>query len=399
MPVTSGRFWDYKPAISPDGKWLAFSRSEEGPSEIRVQPTAGGAARAIARTFADDRWPSWSRDSRRLMFHRLVDRGKALRILHRRTDKVLTVAGAAESPGQGSLSPDGRSVVYAAIQDGRQVLRIRDIAGGEARTLDGIQGAADFPRWSPDGRHIAFAFKPGEYWELATIQPDGEGLEIWTAALRPARSINALLDWSPDSRRIAFHASTQPFEANIYVLDTATRRIENVTSDDWYSEAPAWTPDGKALAFMSTRGGGWTWGFFQLTLADGKVSPIAAKADYTEKDFIRFAGDGRATWSAYGDDGIEYVVEREPGGAVTRRTAAGPWARWPSYSSDGGAILFTAVDHRVEYWIAENVTAPDSPILRKGSEAPVLTSVECDRQPAETQQAETVMSPLKMHHR
>ena len=392
-PVTAGKFWDYKPAISPDGRWLAFSRSTEGPSSVRIMPAGGGDPRPLAISDADDRWPSWSRQIPRMMFHRLVDRGSALRILDRSSGAIQVVAEGAESPGQGSFDPAGRRVVYSAMHSGKRVLSIRDLDSGSVRVIDPGPGECDFPRWSPDGSQIAFSFNTGEHWELATVAPDGRGFKIWTASLRNVRSINGVLDWSPDSRSIVFHASTDPFQADIYLLDLTSGKIRNLTADSWFSEAPAFTPDGSAVAFMSTRGGGWTWGFFQLTLASGTVAPLSS-ADYTEKNFIRIAHTGHAVWSSYGDDGVEYLMERPPGGKPERIGAAGRWARWPSYSSDGSRILFTAIDHKVEYWVADNVAAPDSPLMQAPPPPSVSTAPSCPPDPAEAR-----MSPVKMHHR
>ena len=343
---------------------------------------------------ADDRWPSWSARGDRLMFHRLVDRGAALRVLDRRSGTVRTVADASESPGQGSFDPHAGRVVYSAAKGGKLMLRIRELGSGSVRTIDSGPGDSAFPRWSPDGRRIAFAYNPGDHWDLATIQPDGSDLKIWTRSLRNARSLNGLVDWSPDSRRIVFHASTEPFEANIYVLDTATGKIQNLTDDAWFSEAPAWTPEGDAVAFMSTRGGGWTWGFFRLSLDDGKVSQIAAPPDYTERNFIRFSRDGWMTWSSYGEDGVEYVEERSPDGRIQRNAAVNRWARWPSYSADRGKLLYTEIEHRVEYWVADNVVAADSPLLKPIHESSTRAAARCGPEDAEPH-----MSPLRMQHR
>ena len=73
--------------------------------------------------------------------------------------------------------------------------------------------------------------------------------------------------------------------------------------------------------------------------------------------------------SVYGKDGIEYLAESLAGGDPTISSAAGPWARWPSDSSNGRLIVYTQIEHRVEYWVAEKLTGPGSPLRPKFSNA------------------------------
>jgi TolB protein len=363
LAVTSGPAWDYKPTVSPDGKWLAFSRSYEGPSAIWLQPLAGGQPRPLVTTSHSDRWPSWTATGDRLFFHRLVEQGTAVKMLDTRTGAVRTLVGAHERPLQASFDPRAQRVVYCAALHGRHVIRLLHVAHGTVQTLDTGPGEACFPRWSPDGHSIAFVAKVDQRWEINTIRVDGSKYTSWTKALPDLKGLYGPLDWSPDSTRIAFRADTQPFESDLYVLDTRRGEIRNVTNDTWFDEAPAWTPDGRGLLFMSTRGGDWTWGLFRLALADGAVE-VVASPDYTAKNFPRMSRNGSIIWSMENDRGVEYLAAKSRHGKIKTLTRAGAGARWPSYSADGRFILFTTVERRVEYWLAENMFAPGSPLLQ-----------------------------------
>ena len=363
LELTHGDVWDYKPTVSPDGKWLAFSRSMDGPSRIWVMPFPSGDAVPLNPLDYDndDRWPTWDRSGDKLLFHRLSERGLSVRILDRKTGAVTTVVGSDESPGQASLDPSSTQVVYAAIEGKRQVLRIRSLDGGTVRTLPlGVD--ATFPRWSPSGKDIAFTCWNGERWDICTIHPDGTGFRNWTDKIPGWRDLRDPIDWSPDSTKIAFHASMQPYEANLYILDLHDGSTHNLTNDSWFSESPSWSSDGKSIIFMSTRGGNWTWGFFKLSLEDSTFSAFAGP-DYTQRNFPRANHQGDVVSSMYNSkDGREYIAESLAGGAPTILSAGEPWARWPSYSSDGRLIVYTQLEHKVEYWVAENLTGPGSPL-------------------------------------
>ena len=54
------------------------------------------------------------------------------------------------------------------------------------------------------------------------------------------------------------------------------------------------------------------------------------------------------------DRGREVLAERAPGGTIEVLAEAGTGVRWPSFGGGRDLILFTTVDRRVEYWVAEN---------------------------------------------
>jgi TolB protein len=382
LELTHGDVWDYKPTVSPDGQWLAFSRSQDGPSRIWVMPFPAGDAVPLNPLDydSDDRWPTWDRAGD-IFFHRLSERGLAVKVLDRKTGAVKTVVGSEESPGQASLDPSSTQVVYGAVEGKKQVLRIRSLDGKTARTLPlGVE--ATFPRWSPNGKDIAFTCWSGERWDICTVHPDGTGFKNWTDKIPGWRDLRDPIDWSPDSSEIVFHASTQPYEANLYVLSLNDGSTHNLTNDSWFSESPSWSPDGKSIIFMSTRGGNWTWGFFRLSLENSTFSTVAGP-DYTQRNFPRANRQGDLVSSMYNSkDGREYIAESHAGGTPTIVSACEPWARWPSYSSDGRLIVYTQLEHKVEYWIAEHVTGPASPLQHQTAASNVSSATsKLDEQP------------------
>ena len=313
----------------------------------------------------------------------------------RETGAVTTVAASDESPGQASFDPSNTRIVYAAVEGTKQVLRIRSLEDKTVRTIPlGVDAA--FPRWSPSGKDIAFTCWSGERWDICTIRPDGTGFRNWTDQMHGWRDLRDPIDWSPDGGKIVFHASTQPYAANLYVLDLHDGSIRNLTNDSWFSQGPSWSPDGNSIIFMSTRGGNWTWGFFKLSLQNSTYSTFAGP-DYTQRNFPRANRRGDIVSSMYGKDGIEYITESLAGGVPAVSSAAGPWARWPSYSSNGRLIVYTQIEHRVEYWVAENLTGPGSPLQPPNISNAGGGNSKLDEQA--TASASGGSSPVDMFHR
>jgi TolB protein len=358
--LTSGKPWDYKPNISPNTEVIAFSRAEEGPSQIFLLPAKGGRAQQLTSAPDDDRWPTWDATGDRLLFHRLVQRGTAIKVLDRKTGNVRTLVDESERPLQASFDPRAERVVYCSQTDDRKVLKILNIATGVRRVLPTGPGQACYPRWSPDGKRIAYVGKSDRRWEVSVISPDGEDRQILTAANAELHGMDGPIDWSPDSTRLLFQSDTDPFEARIYVVDVNTRKVESVTDGNWFDEAPSWTTDGKGVIFMSTRGGNWTWGFFRRAIGGGNYETLAGP-DWNQKNFPRQGRSGALIWSIHDEQDRELLSERTRDGKVRVLEEAGVGARWPSYSSDESLILYTVMDHHVEYWIAENVISAIRP--------------------------------------
>ena len=359
--LTTGMAWDYKPNTSPNSEVIAFSRAEEGPSQIFLLPATGGKVQQLTSSPGDDRWPTWSKAGDKLLFHRVVENGKAIKALDRKTGEVRTLVDESERPLQASFDPRAERVVYCSQTDDRKVLKILNIATGERRILPTGPGQACYPRWSPDGKRIAFVGKSGGRWEVSVIRPNGEGRETLTAGSAELRGMDGPIDWSPDSTRLLFQSDTDPFEARIYVVDVNTRKVESVTDGNWFDEAPSWTPDGKGVIFMSTRGGNWTWGFFRRAINGGNYETLAGP-DWNQKNFPRQGRSGALIWSINDEQDRELLSERSPSGKVRVLEEAGVGARWPSYSADESQVLYTVMDHQVEYWIAENVPGTVRPV-------------------------------------
>lgn len=369
VPLTSGRPWDYKPATSPDGKFIAFSRSVEGPSHIFMMPAAGGRPWPVTNAAADDRWPTWSRDSRRILFHRAVDESLGVESIASGSHAPSMVIPPNEHPLQATRDPAGRRIAFCAETGAGRRVRVREASGGPARDVDTDGREGCFPRWSPDGTRLALVVRNGDRWDVAVVSPGGHDLKVLTAGHSGLRGMDGPLDWSPDGKRIVFHADTEPFEARLFVVDVATAAITPVTGTGFFDESPSWTRDGGGVLFMSTRGGNWTWGLFRVDLASGAVAPFVAP-DWVEKNFPREAAGGVRVWTGADKEGTDRLMEQSPGGPSRPVAGAPSGARWPEPSSDG-AVLYTRMTRHVEFWLIENPAGAAAPAARQPASAVV----------------------------
>src|SRR3989442_11120792 len=101
------------------------------------------------------------------------------------------------------------------------------------------------PAWSPDGQWIVFTSEREGSADLYRVKPDGTALERLTDD--PAYDDQAA--FSPDGQQIVFVTTRAGGTADLWILDLRTRKARPLTSGAGGDFRPAWSPDGKWIAF------------------------------------------------------------------------------------------------------------------------------------------------------
>jgi Tol biopolymer transport system component len=178
--LTSNAGLTTQPAISPDGKLLAYSsdRGGDGDLEIWVQPTAGGDPLRLTHIPADDHEPAFSPDSSRIAF-RSERNGGGVFVVPAQGGEVRHLAEHGRNP---RFSPDGNWVAYWVGSAGGDLLPpsagkifLVPAAGGTLRPFQSAFPSAVNPVWSADGKYILFE---------AMLEPDtatDRKADWWTA--------------------------------------------------------------------------------------------------------------------------------------------------------------------------------------------------------------------------
>ena len=150
------------PAVSRDGRRLAYSQHQVRENVWRVDLAGGGAAgppRQLMPSTREDGWPQYSPDGARIAF--VSNRSGTRQIYICDADgsnlvRLTSLAGGVERPYPG-WSPDGRSIVFATTDGGSTDLYVIGVQGGAPWRLTSDASAEYHPQWSRDGTWIYFA--------------------------------------------------------------------------------------------------------------------------------------------------------------------------------------------------------------------------------------------------
>ena len=152
-------------------------------------------------------------------------------------------------------SPDGRQIVFHATAEGASAtdLYLMNADGTNVRRLTTHPDSDTTPTWSPSGAQIAFTSDRTGRPQIYIMNVDGSGLR--RLPIPDAEADRAT--WAPAPfNEIAYAARTSASGFDIRIFDVASGDIRQITFGEGSNESPSYAPNGRHLAFTSTRRGG-----------------------------------------------------------------------------------------------------------------------------------------------
>ena len=304
-----------QPEISPDGQWVAYTvrtkmlKEDKNETRIWMVSTKGGEAIPMTADGISSGHPRWS--------------------------------------------PDGKFLAFTSSRNGgkSQVWLLNRLGGEAVRLTEVPQGVDDF-EWSPDSTKLVLILRDPKP-EDAEGAKDGEK----AAAAKPKTPPPYVID------RLQFKRDTVGYldrrRTHLYIFDAAKKTSTQITSGDYDDAQPAWSPDGKLLAFTSNR----SQPDPDATI-DANIWVVSAentdKGEHLTQVTTNPGPDSQPAWSPDGKS-IAYVTQLDPhlfwyatphlavapatGGAAKVLTMSfDRTVRRPHFSADGKFIYFGVED-------------------------------------------------------
>ena len=297
--LTNSYARDWQPARSPDGWRVAFVSDRDGNLEIYAVNADGTDLTRLTNNDAHDYQPVWSPDGRRIAFisernsDRLrLPRNEEIYVMNADGTDATRLTNNPDDDGQPTWSPDARRIAFTSVRDGNWDIYVANADGSGTTRLTHSPSSDLSPAWSPDGRRIAYVsaresvprYFPANT-EIYAMNADGTDITRLTNNKRVAREPA----WSPDGRRIAFSSSHGHAHSSIHVMNVDGSNSK-ITWGIVSGGAPAWSPDGRRIVFTDYPGDG------DIIEGDTEIYTISADGSeitqLTDNDY----GDYAPSW-------------------------------------------------------------------------------------------------------
>jgi dipeptidyl aminopeptidase/acylaminoacyl peptidase len=261
------------------------------------------------------------------------------------------------------LSPDGSKVIFFSERDlfsidlfladahtGKIIRKLTDTATDPH--FDSLQFLSSAGAWDRSGKRFVFPgiSKGQPVLTIVDVDRGRREREI------PIKELDEILNpaWSPDGRSIAFSGLVGGFN-DLFVYDLEASQLRRLTTDPYAELDPAWSPDGRQIAFSTDR---FTTnlpaivaGQLRVAVMDAASGEVTQVGGFEDAKNIspQWTADGRALYFLSDRQGITNIYRKEIGGATTQVTnlitgVSGITALSPALSVAQGRVVFSAYE-------------------------------------------------------
>ncbi len=245
-----------------------------------------------------------------------------------------------------SWSPDGKKFLFTRVPPGKMGLWTMNADGSDQKALMPKEPMPHFDgHWSPDGTRIVFVYDQlqGTDGKLQIDVIDADGMNRKT--LLPHKAFDEAPRWSPDGKQVAW-VSTRDKNQDIWVCDALGKNLKRLTSDPGPDNGPTWSPDGKQLAFASGRSGNFEIFVMEADGSNQRNLTHHPKMDYwpvwsPDGKHIAFTSNRDGNYEIYVMDAGTKTGAKDAGDAKPRNVSKHPGVdNFATWSPDSRRLAF-----------------------------------------------------------
>jgi TolB protein len=391
------------PALSPDGKMVAYIQENGGQSDLYVSRVAGGEHVRLTNDGSQKEDPQFSPDGEKIVFVRLAANSAQpeLCAVPALGGNIVPLVSGAALP---AWSPDGSRLGFILQKQGEaEALATSAADGSDVRVIlksDDVYPFFGSLSWSPDGALLAVSRSRGGMnrgiWtvpsqggtatkltedqqgissDMPVFTPDGRGVvhrsnrggasNLWWQPLEDKSPVQLTTGPGPDTSpsiarngTIAFLNSRSRNLLFLYSLTDGTSTT--VLTDSSHLWGPAFSPDGGEIAYSRDQPDG-SWHIWMVPIKDG--TPRQITSGRAPEVYPRFTPDGASVYfNTWGTDPLSiWSVPSQGGTAKTATTPNGGSDAYGDVSPDGRWLAFTRVENKVSHIYVASLASGGAP--------------------------------------
>ena len=335
----------YNPAVSPDGRRIAFDATRSGTRRIWITDERGRNAQQVSVDSSEavsHVLPRWSPDGKRIVYQEIEHTRFDIRVVDAGTRATVNVTNDNFQDVNPVWAVSGRAIYFSSYRaGGMNVWRVPVASDGKptgppVQITTGAGQDVQLSAPSADGR-IAFTVLQlnADLWRLpvdqATGRPTGNPEAIVATTREDSRGA-----WSPDGKLVAFN-SDRAGDMNIWIHSLDDGMDRQITRGPGGDYQPRWSPDGRRLAFFSARGGNAD--IWVAELPNGQLTQLTT-SPWLDINPV-FSPDGRMIAFQSDRQGrSELWVMNSDGTGQRQLSTVGSMGHFEVWGADGKSVIF-----------------------------------------------------------
>lgn len=229
------------------GSKIAFTAKGKGTSAIYAMDFDGANAYSVSRNSSTNILPAWSPNGSEIAYTSFMRSNPDLYVAPAGGGRPKKISGQRGMNTGASWSPDGRQIAVTLSKDGNPEIYIINASDGSVvKRITNDKAIDTSPAWSPDGSQIAFVSDRNGGPQIFVVSASG-------GAARQVSfngSYNTTPTWSPKpGKHIIAYTTREGGTYDIVTLDIDSKQMVRITQNAGSNEEPAFSPNGRAIAF------------------------------------------------------------------------------------------------------------------------------------------------------